>query len=59
MRRRYNAAMSLRTKLTLAFLLVSLFGAGATGAALIAGAYQAEMEQIAEKELLLVQEPGP
>jgi signal transduction histidine kinase len=47
--------MSLRTKLTLAFLLVSLFGAGATGAALIAGAYQAEMEQIAEKELLLVQ----
>jgi len=47
--------MSLRTKLTLAFLLVSLLGAGATGAALIYGAYQAEMEQIAEKELLLVQ----
>ncbi len=47
--------MSLRTKLTLAFLLVSLFGAGATGAALIYGAYQAQMEQIGEKELLLVQ----
>jgi signal transduction histidine kinase len=47
--------MSLRTKLTLAFLLVSLIGAGATGAALITGAYQAEMEQIGEKELLLVQ----
>ncbi len=47
--------MSFRTKLTLAFLVVSLVGAGLTGAALIIGSYQAQMEQIGEKELLLVQ----
>ncbi len=47
--------MSFRTKLTLAFLLVSLVGVGLTGAALVYGSYQAQMEQIAEKELLLVQ----
>jgi signal transduction histidine kinase len=47
--------MSFRTKLTLAFLLVSLVGAGVTGASLIIGSYQAQMEQIAEKELLLAQ----
>ena len=47
--------MSFRTKLTLAFLLVSLVGAGLTGGALIYGSYQAQMEQLAEKELLLAQ----
>ncbi|HUB08843.1 MAG TPA: sensor histidine kinase [Myxococcales bacterium] len=47
--------MSFRGKLTLAFLVVSLVGAGLTGAALIYGSYQAQMEQIAEKELLLAQ----
>jgi signal transduction histidine kinase len=47
--------MSFRTKLTLAFLLVSLVGAGVTGASLIVGSYQAQLDQIAEKEQLLVQ----
>ncbi|MHB8419600.1 MAG: ATP-binding protein [Myxococcales bacterium] len=47
--------MSFRGKLTLAFLAVSLVGAGLTGGALIYGSYQAQMEQIAEKELLLAQ----
>lgn len=47
--------MSFRTKLTLAFLLVSLLGAGGTGAALIYGSFRAQLEQIAEKKLLLVE----
>ncbi len=47
--------MSFRGKLTLAFLAVSLVGAGLTGAALVYGSYEAQMEQIAQKELLLAQ----
>ncbi len=47
--------MSFRTKLTLALLFVSVAGAGLTGAALVYGSYEAQMEQIAEKELLLAQ----
>src|SRR5450631_192266 len=47
--------MSFRSKLTLSFLLVGLVGAGATGAALIASSYQAQLDQIAQKELLVVQ----
>jgi len=48
-------SVSIRTKLTLAFLLVSLVGAGGTGAALIYGSFRAQLEQIAEKKLLLVE----
>jgi signal transduction histidine kinase len=47
--------MSFRSKLTLSFLLVGLVGAGATGAALIASSYQAQLDQIAQKEQLVVQ----
>jgi signal transduction histidine kinase len=47
--------MSFRSKLTLSFLLVGLVGAGATGTALIASSYRAQLDQIAQKELLVAQ----
>ena len=47
--------MSLRSRLTLAFLAVAFFGVGATGYVLIARSYRSALRQIAEQRTLIAE----